>query len=82
MVDPCGAGDMAFLARAMVGAAVVFVLGAGGVLVLDLGIGWLWASIGLLMLARVAPLSVRWAGDEWAVTGTRTDRPPRTDRPS
>jgi Na+-driven multidrug efflux pump len=64
-----GAGDMRFLAQAMVGALAVFVPAAGAVLALDLGIGWLWASIGLLMLARLVPLSVRLASGAWAVTG-------------
>jgi Na+-driven multidrug efflux pump len=64
-----GAGDMRFLAWAMVGAAVVFLPAAGAVLVLGLGIGWLWASIALLMAARGAALAWRWRGDAWAVTG-------------
>ncbi|CAN5494845.1 MATE family efflux transporter [soil metagenome] len=65
-----GAGDMAFLAWAMLGAAAVFVTSAVGVLVLGLGIGWLWASIGLLMAVRAAALALRWRGDAWAVTGS------------
>ena len=64
-----GAGDMAFLARAMVGAAVVFVPPAVAVAVLDLGIGWLWACIGLLMASRAIALGARFAGDRWAVLG-------------
>ena len=57
-----GAGDMAFLAKAMVGAAVVFAMGAAAVLVFDLGIGWVWAAIVAWMLARLLALSVRYAG--------------------
>lgn len=65
-----GAGDMGFLARAMVLAAVVFAAAAGAVLVLGLGIGWLWASLGVLMLTRMAALAWRFAGDAWAVAGS------------
>jgi putative MATE family efflux protein len=64
-----GAGDMRFLAVAMVGAAAVFVPAAAAVLVLGLGIGWLWAAIGLLMTARLVALGARFAGDAWMVTG-------------
>ncbi|WP_370325734.1 MATE family efflux transporter [Euzebya sp.] len=64
-----GAGDMAFLARAMVGAAVVFGTAAAAVLALDLGIGWLWAAVALLMVARAVPLWLRWRGGRWAVEG-------------
>ncbi len=64
-----GAGDMAFLARAMVGAAIVFVPPAVAVAVLGLGIGWLWACIALLMTARGVALGARFAGDRWIVLG-------------
>jgi putative MATE family efflux protein len=71
-----GAGDLTFLAKAMVAAFLVFAPAALAVLALDLGIGWLWASIGLLMLARGSVLSVRFAGDRWVVLGaTRTHTP-------
>src|SRR5690606_17157212 len=64
-----GAGDVGFLARAMVGAALAFAAAAGAVLALDLGIGWLWAAIGVFMSARAVPLLVRWQRGAWAVTG-------------
>lgn len=64
-----GAGDMRFLARAMVVAAVVAVPVAGSVLVFDLGIGWVWASITCLMVSRVLTLGWRWRQGGWAVTG-------------
>jgi len=64
-----GAGDLRFLARAMTLAAVVFAVAAGGVLALDLGIGWLWAAIGVFMGARAVPLLARWRSGAWAVTG-------------
>jgi putative MATE family efflux protein len=64
-----GAGDLRFLARAMVAAFVIFlpaavVAGAaGGTL------GWLWGAVTLLMLARLAGVAWRFAGSAWAVTG-------------
>lgn len=64
-----GAGDMAFLARAMVAAAGAFVAAAGAVLVLDLGIGWLWVAIAVFMSARAGPLLLRWRSGAWAVAG-------------
>jgi putative MATE family efflux protein len=64
-----GAGDLDYLAKAMVGAAAVFATGAAAVLALDLGIGWLWAAIGLFMSARAVPLLLRWQSGAWAVTG-------------
>lgn len=64
-----GAGDMAFLARAMVAAAVLTAPVAGAVAVLDLGIGWVWAAITVLMAARLAVLAQRWWSGAWAVTG-------------
>jgi Na+-driven multidrug efflux pump len=64
-----GAGDQAFLAWAMVVAAVVFVVAAGAVLALDLGIGWLWAAIAVLMATRASMLLARFSNDRWIVLG-------------
>jgi MATE family, multidrug efflux pump len=64
-----GAGDMRFLAWAMVVAAAVFIPAAAAVAVLGAGIGWLWASLGLLMATRVVVLLARFAGDRWVVLG-------------
>ena len=64
-----GAGDMRFLAVAMVGALACTIPMAGAVLWLDLGIGWVWATIGVLMTARSIALSLRWRSGAWAVTG-------------
>lgn len=74
-----GAGDLAFLAKAMAVAFAVFAPAALAVLALDLGLGWLWAAIGLLMLTRAAVLGARFHGDAWLVLGaTRSGR--ATDR--
>ena len=64
-----GAGDMAFLARAMVGAALVVAPLAVAVAVLDLGIGWVWAAIAALMLSRLGVLALRWRSGAWAIAG-------------
>jgi putative MATE family efflux protein len=64
-----GAGDMRFLAWAMVAAAALFVPAALAVAALDLGIGWLWASLGLLMVTRTVTLGARFAGGRWVVVG-------------
>lgn len=64
-----GAGDLAFLAWAMVGAFITYLPAIVAVLVLGLGIGWVWAAIALLFVARAAVLSVRFAGDGWLRLG-------------
>lgn len=64
-----GAGDMAFLAWAMAGAAVVFIPLALAVPALGLGLGWLWGSIWVLMVVRGTALLIRFRSNRWAVTG-------------
>jgi MATE family, multidrug efflux pump len=66
-----GAGDMRFLAWAMIVAAAVFIPAALAVLALDAGIGWLWASLGLLMATRASTLLSRFASGRWIVLGAR-----------
>ncbi|HKN37905.1 MAG TPA: MATE family efflux transporter [Acidimicrobiia bacterium] len=64
-----GAGDLRFLAGAMVAAFAAFLPAAvlagavGGTLL------WLWGAVTLLMLARLAGVGWRFAGQAWAVTG-------------
>ena len=64
-----GAGDQHFLAWAMAAAAAVYLPLAALVLLLDLGIGALWAAIGVLMVARAAGLVWRFNSTAWQVTG-------------
>lgn len=64
-----GAGDMRFLAKAMVGALGCTIPAALAVLWLDLGVGWVWATVGVLMFTRSAALSFRWRSDAWMITG-------------
>jgi putative MATE family efflux protein len=63
------AGDLRFLAYAMV--AVALVLGAGVTLVLalDLGIGWLWASLAAMQIGRFVGLYGRWRTTAWQRLG-------------
>lgn len=64
-----GAGDLRYLAWAMVAAFVVFAPAALGVLLYDDGVGWLWAALLVFMGARAVTLGLRFASDEWAVVG-------------
>jgi putative MATE family efflux protein len=64
-----GAGDQRFLARAMVGAAAVFIPMVLVVRALDLGVGWLWFSLEVFALARLVPLALRYRTGRWAVVG-------------
>lgn len=65
-----GANDLWFLAKAMVGAALVFIPSAVLVLRTDLGIGWLWAAVSVFMVIRFVSLYARYRSDTWLVTGT------------
>lgn len=67
-----GAGDMTYLAWAMVASAAAAVPVALSVLVFDLGIGWVWVAIVVLMTARAVTLVARWRGDAWMVLGAET----------
>jgi putative MATE family efflux protein len=69
-----GAGDLRFLAWAMVGVTGVFVPCAWLVLELDGGIGWLWASLLLFMALRLVTLTARFGTDAWAVPGASRQR--------
>jgi putative MATE family efflux protein len=64
-----GAGDMRFLAWAMVVALAVFAPCAWLVLEEGGGIGWLWAALGLFMFLRWVTLQARWISDAWAEPG-------------
>ncbi|KAA0233213.1 MAG: DNA damage-inducible protein F [Acidimicrobiales bacterium] len=69
-----GAGDMRFLAWAMVAAAGAFLPLALSVVVFDLGITWLWCAVVVLMATRAGVLYVRFRGPHWQVTGAPTWR--------
>ena len=69
-----GAGDLRYLAWSMTLAAAAFVPAAVAVRLLDLGIGWLWAALALLMMIRLLALGTRWWGGAWAVEGAERAR--------
>jgi putative MATE family efflux protein len=64
-----GAGDLRYMAWAMVAASAVFAAVGACVVVLGLGIGWLWAAIGAWMIARLVGLGTRFRTGRWAITG-------------
>lgn len=64
-----GAGDITYLAVAMLAALVVYVPAATAVLVLGGGLLWLWGALALWMGARCVGMVTRFAGSRWQVTG-------------
>ena len=64
-----GAGDLRFLAIAMVAATAVLIAGSFAVLELGLGIGWLWGALGAWMAVRGTALYTRYRTDAWLITG-------------
>jgi putative MATE family efflux protein len=64
-----GAGDLRYLAGAMLVSFVAFLPFALAVPVLGLGIGWLWTALVVFMVARMVTLGWRWMDDRWAVVG-------------
>jgi putative MATE family efflux protein len=71
-----GAGDLRYLAVAMLIPSALFVVLALGVLRDGLGIGWLWTALIVFMVARLVGLAWRWVGGGWAVTGPARDPGP------
>jgi putative MATE family efflux protein len=67
-----GAGDTRFLAGAMVAAAAVFVPLVLAALHFGWGIVGVWSALLVLMVVRLAPLAVRFAGRRWALVGAAT----------
>ena len=64
-----GAGDMRFLAVAMLGALAVFAPTALAVSALGWPLPALWAALGLFMVTRLVTMVARYAGLRWAVVG-------------
>ena len=64
-----GAGDQRFLAWAMAGAFAVYAPAALMVRLAGGGLGWLWAALGLFMVARWVTLHARFRTDRWIVLG-------------
>jgi putative MATE family efflux protein len=64
-----GAGDLRYLAVAMIAASSVLIGGAVLVLNQGLGIGWLWGALAAWMVVRCVTLLHRYRGDQWLVVG-------------
>lgn len=64
-----GAGDLRYLARAMAAVGAGFAALALVVLRADLGVQWLWAALGLMLIGRLIPLLVRFHRGRWAILG-------------
>jgi putative MATE family efflux protein len=65
-----GAGDVTYLAAAMLAATLlVFVPAAAVVLVFGGGLLWLWGALALWMVARGIGMATRFVGSRWQVTG-------------
>ena len=64
-----GAGDLRYLAWAMVASAAVYVVTTLAVLALGWGIGWVWTAFSLMQVVRLGTLVWRWRGDAWMRTG-------------
>ena len=64
-----GAGDLRFLARAMLVSLAVFVPLALAVAWRDLPLFALWGALGVLMAARLATMAGRYLGPGWMVVG-------------
>jgi putative MATE family efflux protein len=69
-----GAGDMRFLAVAMVVNAAVFAVAAAIVLATGAGMGWLWVAISIFMIARGVTLGARFRRPAWAIVGAEAPR--------
>ncbi|WP_328461412.1 MATE family efflux transporter [Actinoplanes sp. NBC_00393] len=65
-----GAGDVAFLRTiTLISALVGFLPAIWLAYALDLGLGGVWAGLGLFTLIRFATLVWRWRSPRWAITG-------------
>lgn len=70
-----GAGDLRYLAWAMVAVAALFLPS----LLLVGSLGWLWAALAGLQLGRMVALLARWRTPHWEVVGVR--QPARGEEP-
>jgi Na+-driven multidrug efflux pump len=64
-----GAGDTSYLMWSMIAASTIFITLALAALARDWGIVGVWIALDLLIAARLALLSIRFAGRRWAVVG-------------
>ena len=66
-----GAGDLRYLAGAMVAAMATFVPLVVAVRIGGAGIGWLWGAMVIFMVARLAGVTLRFVGNRWVRLGGR-----------
>jgi putative MATE family efflux protein len=64
-----GAGDTSYLMWSMIAASLLFITLASVALSRDWGIIGVWIALDVLIAARLALLSLRFAGRRWAVVG-------------
>lgn len=64
-----GAGDHVYLAKAMALAALVFAATAIALFAAGLGLVWLWAALGVLLITRAITLTLRWRTATWLRLG-------------
>jgi Na+-driven multidrug efflux pump len=64
-----GAGDVRYLALAMIGATACFLPLAWAVLAADAGLLALWGALYVWLLARFFGMVRRYRGDAWLVPG-------------
>ena len=64
-----GAGDTSYLMWSMIAASTIFITLASAALARDWGIVGVWIALDVLIAARLALLSIRFAGRRWAVVG-------------
>ena len=64
-----GAGDLRYLAGAMVAATATFVPLVVAMRIGGAGIGWLWGAMVILMVARLAGVGLRFVGNRWIRLG-------------
>jgi putative MATE family efflux protein len=64
-----GAGDLAYLGRAMFAVSAVFLVMGAAVIATGAGLGWLWAALTAFMALRGVAVWWRWRSGRWLVTG-------------
>jgi len=64
-----GAGDLAYLGRAMTAVSIAFLAMGAAVIATDAGLGWLWTALTAFMFLRGAAVWWRWRSGRWLVTG-------------
>lgn len=64
-----GAGDLAYLGRAMTVVSIAFLAMGAAVIAAGGGLGWLWTALTAFMALRGVAVWWRWRSGRWLVTG-------------